>query len=65
MTFWNILLTPAVIALLAAIYCMAGEGDYQQALAEEADYCMRVERGAHRHWNEAINCPTRIAGVEQ
>ena len=65
--YWNVILGGFAALALLAIYCMAGEQDYQQAKAEESDYCWRVSQGAHRHWNTNIDCPPmprQVAGVE-
>ncbi len=35
---------------------VVGQGDYEEAVAEEARYCQRVELGVHRDFNENINC---------
>lgn len=65
--YWQIILSGFAALALAAIYCMAGEMDYQDAKAEESDYCWRAAQGAHRHWNTNIDCPAmprQVAGVE-
>ena len=58
----------AVVALIAAKGCGSlGEADYQQAFAEETEYCWRVAEGVHQHWNKDIECPAmprQVAGVE-
>ena len=65
--YWNIILAGFALLSLAAIYCMAGEMNYQDAKAEESDSCGRVRRRGLRHWNTNIDCPAmprQMAGVE-
>lgn len=69
--YWNIILAGFALLSLAAIYCMAGEMDYQDAKLEEKssaiEYCWRVQSGVIRHWRTNIDCPAmprQVAGAE-
>ncbi|MGB2246188.1 MAG: hypothetical protein ACPH3N_00885 [Alcanivorax sediminis] len=65
--YWNIILSGFALLSLLAIYVMASEMDYQQAVSEENDYCWRVQSGVIRHWNTNIDCPAmprQVAGVD-
>jgi len=70
MRYGNIVLGSAVAMALLAIYCMAGEMDYQDAKLEEKssaiEYCWRVKAGVQRDWKTDINCaePVQVAGVD-
>jgi Na+/H+-dicarboxylate symporter len=43
------------LVVTMAISFLSG-GDYEEAVAEEARYCQRVDLGVHRDFNENINC---------
>lgn len=65
--YWNVILGAFAALALMAIYVMAGEMDYQQAVSEENEYCWRVAQGTHEDWNTNIDCPAmprQVAGVE-
>jgi len=68
--YWNVILGSALALALLAIYCMAGEMDYQDDKLEEKssaiEYCWRVKAGVHRDWDKDINCAeqVQVAGVE-
>lgn len=42
----------SAFALFMALWGIASEADYQDALASEADYCARLEDGAHSDYLE-------------
>jgi len=63
--YWSIILSGFAALALAAIYCMAGEMDYQQAVSEEADYCWRVQNGVIRHWRTEITCPHERVAINE
>jgi len=48
--YWNIILGGFALLSLLAIYCMAGEMDYQDALTQERITCEMVERGIWPEW---------------
>lgn len=45
----------AIASLLFALMAIGGQGDYEQALASEQDYCERVADGIHTNY-ENIDC---------
>lgn len=57
----GVILLVAFIKLLGSI----GEQDHQQELAEERDYCWRVQSGVIRHWNTDITCPSGVVAINQ
>ena len=65
--YWNVILGAFAALAIAAIYCMAGEMDYQDALISEQHTCAMVRDGI---WPaeeaENYNCadPVQVAGVE-
>ena len=67
MRYGNIVLGSAVAMALLAIYCMAGEMDYQDALISEQHTCAMVRDGIWpAEQAENYNCaePVQVAGVE-
>ena len=67
MSYGNTILAAAVLGLFFAIYCMAGEMDYQDALISEQHTCAMVRDGIWPAEQAAyINCaePVQVAGVE-
>ena len=66
MRYGNIVLGSVVIMALLAIYCMAGEMDYQDALISEQHTCAMVRDGIWpAEQAENYNCaePVQVAGV--
>jgi hypothetical protein len=67
MRYGNIVLGSAVAMALVAIWSMAGEMDYQDALISEQHTCAMVRDGIWpAEQAENYNCaePVRVAGVE-
>ena len=67
MRYGNIVLGSAVAMALVAIWCMAGEMDYQDALISEQHTCAMVRDGIWpAEQAENINCadPVQVAGVD-
>lgn len=67
MSYGNIVLGSAVAMALVAIYCMAGEMDYQDALISEQHTCAMVRDGIWpAEQAENYNCaePVQVAGVD-
>ena len=67
MRYGNIVLGSAVAMALVAIWCMAGEMDYQDALISEQHTCAMVRDGIWpAEQAENYNCaePVQVAGVE-
>ena len=71
MKFETIIVSAVLFGFLFALYCVVGEMDYQDEKQEEkssaAEYCWRVQAGAHRDWNTNIDCPAmprQVAGIE-
>lgn len=67
MSYGNTILAAAVLGLFSAIYCMAGEMDYQDALISEQHTCAMVRDGIWPAEEAAnYNCadPVQVAGVE-
>lgn len=65
--YWNVILGSALALALLAIYCMAGEMDYQDALISEQHTCAMVREGKWpAEQAENYNCaePVQVAGVE-
>ncbi len=68
MSYGNTILISAACGLLLAIYCMAGEMDYQDAVTEEQHTCAMVSEGK---WPAAMarnfNCadPVQMAVNER
>ncbi|WP_421710826.1 hypothetical protein [Alcanivorax sp.] len=65
--YWNIILAGFALFSLLAIYCMAGEMDYQDAKLEEQHTCAMVRDGIWpAEQAENYNCAgtVRVAGVE-
>jgi hypothetical protein len=54
-SMYQLSIAVSVLIVISAIL-FAGQGDYEEAVAEEARYCQRVELGVHRDFNENINC---------
>ncbi|WP_417216514.1 hypothetical protein [Alcanivorax sp.] len=67
MSYGNTILAAAVLGLFFAIYCMAGEMDYQDAKLEEQHTCEMVRDGIWpAEQAENYNCaePVQVAGVK-
>ena len=65
--YWQIILSGFAVLALAAIYCMAGEMDYQDAKLEEQHTCAMVRDGiwpAEQAENYKCAEPVQVAGVE-
>ena len=66
--YWNIILAGFALLSLLAIYCMAGEMDYQDALISEQHTCAMVRDGIWPAEEAAnINCaePVQVAANER
>ncbi len=68
MSYGNTILAAAAFGFLLAIYCMAGEMDYQDALISEQHTCAMVRDGIWPAEQAAnINCaePVQVAANER